>query len=92
MEDQVLKSANQLYNESGSSLPFKQWIEEQKSKGNFIFNSKLQDKISSILNSEKEPVVAKGQNAVGLDRRYLILAGVIVGGALLYQFVIKKAK
>jgi hypothetical protein len=92
MEDQVLKSANQLYNESGSSLTFKQWIEEEKSKGNFIFNSKLQDKISSILNTEKEPVIAKSQNAVGLDRRYLILAGVIVGSALFYQFVIKRAK
>jgi hypothetical protein len=55
-------------------------------------NSKLQDKISSILNSDKQPVIAKGQTAVGLDRRYLILAGVIVGGALFYQFVIKKAK
>jgi len=92
MEDQVLKSANQLYNESGSSLTFKEWIEQEKSKGNFIFNSRLQDKISSILNQEKEPVIAKSQNAIGLDRRYLILAGVIVGGALFYQFVIKKAK
>lgn len=39
------KSANALYKESGSELPFKDWLTEEKAKGTFIYNDKLNKKI-----------------------------------------------
>lgn len=32
-------SANKIYQQSGSSLPFKEWIAREKAKGNFIPNA-----------------------------------------------------
>ena len=32
-------SANKIYQMSGSSLPFKEWIAREKAKGNFIPNA-----------------------------------------------------
>jgi len=32
-------SANKLYQNSGSSLPFKEWLTREKEKGNFIPNA-----------------------------------------------------
>jgi len=32
-------SANKVYRESGSSLPFKDWLDREKNKGNFIPNA-----------------------------------------------------
>ena len=32
-------SANKIYQESGSTLPFKEWIAREKAKGNFIPNA-----------------------------------------------------
>jgi len=32
-------SANKVYRESGSSLPFKDWLEREKNKGSFIPNA-----------------------------------------------------
>ena len=32
-------SANKIYKESGSSLPFKDWLEREKNKGKFIPNA-----------------------------------------------------
>jgi hypothetical protein len=37
------KSANQLWRESGTSLPFKDWIQREKDKGVEIKNAKLSD-------------------------------------------------
>lgn len=32
-------SANKVYRDSGSSLPFKDWLEREKNKGSFIPNA-----------------------------------------------------
>lgn len=42
------KSANQLWRESGTTLSFKDWIEREKEKGNFILNKKVQDTLASM--------------------------------------------
>ena len=39
----MVKSANQLWKESNTSLSFKDWIEREKSKGVFIPNKKFMD-------------------------------------------------
>ena len=33
----IEKSANQRYKESGSTLPFKDWLNREKAKGEIIF-------------------------------------------------------
>jgi hypothetical protein len=48
METEEQKSANQLWRESGTSLTFKDWIEREKEKGNFMLNKKVQDTITSL--------------------------------------------
>jgi hypothetical protein len=37
------KSPNKLWRESGTSLRFADWIEREKSKGNFMVNKKFED-------------------------------------------------
>lgn len=44
-----IKSANQLYRESGSTLPFKQWIEREKAKGIFIPNVEAQNEMMNMI-------------------------------------------
>mgnify|MGYP001598373867 CR=1 FL=1 len=39
------KSANELYRLSGSELPFKTWLTQQKQNGQFFYNKKLNEKI-----------------------------------------------
>ena len=44
------KTANQLYRESGTSEPFKTWLEQQKASGNFLYNKPLNEKINNMNN------------------------------------------
>lgn len=46
------KSANELYRESGSKLPFKEWLTREKEAGTFIFNKKLNTKIYDMQNQK----------------------------------------
>lgn len=41
-------SANKLYQESGSSLSFKEWLEREKAKGNFIPNANAIEQFNSV--------------------------------------------
>ena len=38
-QPEKMVSANKVYRESGSSLPFKDWLEREKNKGSFIPNA-----------------------------------------------------
>lgn len=42
------KSANELYRESGSEKSFKDWLNEEKEKGIFIYNKHLNKKIEDM--------------------------------------------
>jgi hypothetical protein len=44
-----IKTANQLYKESGSTLPFKQWIEREKAKGIFIPNVNANEEMKNVV-------------------------------------------
>jgi hypothetical protein len=48
------KSANQLYKESGSTLPFRQWIEREKAKGIFIPNINANNEMLNVMGSGSE--------------------------------------
>ena len=41
MESKHVKSPNQLWRESGTTLSFKNWIQREKDKSNFMLNKKF---------------------------------------------------
>lgn len=47
------KSANQLYKESGSSLPFNVWLEREKKKdANFMADTQANQEFNATLNAD----------------------------------------
>jgi hypothetical protein len=48
-----MKSANQLYKESGTTLSFRDWIEREKSKGIHIPNVEANNEMLNLLGNEK---------------------------------------
>ena len=87
-----LKSANQLYRESGSSLPFKTWLEREKEKGTFMYANGLQSKINEAIaenigeaaeNSEPKPALPSN-TIFGLNKYVVIGLGVVVVAAIGY--------
>ena len=92
-----LKSANQLYKESGSSLPFKQWVEREKDKGTFMYANGLQSKVNTIIadnidsatNEVEQPKVPKNQ-IFGINKFVVLGLGLVVVAAIGYSFLRKK--
>jgi len=48
-------SANQEYKLSGSTLPFAQWLEREKTKGRFIPNKGATEEFMNFAGAEKYP-------------------------------------
>jgi len=68
--DNFKKSANQLWRESNTTLTFKNWIEREKEKGQFIPNKKFLNfngidttKIDKVLEEANEKAI----DTLGLD-------------------------
>lgn len=83
-----LKSANQLYKESGSSLPFKEWIAREKDKGTFMYANGLQSKINKVIASNiaeregaNQPELPKN-TILGLNKYLVISVGVLLVAAV----------
>lgn len=77
------KSANQLWKESGTSLPFKQWIEREKQKFNYQSekNSFVGADGLTLDTSGLSLGAKKGENpktVFGLSSRTLIISGAIL--------------
>ena len=85
-----LKSANQRYKESGSSLPFKQWIQREKAKGIVIPQIGVTDVVEETLNDLKEnnvnEITLEPNKVLGLNKKILIISGLIIVGALAYNY------
>jgi hypothetical protein len=87
-----LKSANQLYKESGSSLPFKEWIAREKDKGTFMYANGLQSKINEVIAANVGEGVESAQpekelptnKILGLNKYVVIGLGVVVVAAIGY--------
>lgn len=82
-------SANKLYKQSGSTLPFKDWLEREKAKGKFIpnveameefYNADGQENSDEVENSEiKKSDVDKQQISERLIRTgFMIFLAVII--------------
>jgi hypothetical protein len=84
-----LKSANQLYKESGSSLPFKEWIAREKDKGTFMYANGLQSKINEVIaaniteGEDRQQVGELPKNTIlGLNKYLVISVGVLLVAAV----------
>jgi hypothetical protein len=88
-------SANQLYRESGSTLPFREWIEREKSKGVFIPNVKAQEEFNNADGGDEvEPTQQIKQNLeVGsiIGKNLLFVGVLVIGGLLIYRMYKKGA-
>ena len=65
MENNTTKSANQLYRESGTTLPFKEWIEREKAKGIYIPNVEANNEMLSLLGNESKPMDKDNKKMIG---------------------------
>lgn len=68
--DNFSKSANQLWKESNTSLSFKDWLDREKQKGNFIPNKKfkgIHGFDSSSINKVLQEANTKAVDSLGLD-------------------------
>jgi hypothetical protein len=81
-----IKSANQLYRESGSTLPFKQWIEREKEKGIFIPNIEAQNEMMNVIGSGSEG----SDKPNHLVRNIAVLAIIGVLGYFVYRTIKNK--
>lgn len=82
-----IKSANQLYRESGSSLPFKQWIEREKAKGIFIPNVEAQNEMMNVIGEETTTTEDKPNHLI---RNLAVLAVIGVLGYFAYRTIKNK--
>jgi len=92
-----LKSANQLYRESGSSLPFKDWLAREKNKGTFMYANGLQSKINEVIAANvqeqsqgKEPNKLPDNKIFGLNKYAVITLGLVVVAAIGYSIYNKR--
>lgn len=88
-------SANQLYRESGSTLPFREWIEREKSKGVFIPNVKAQEEFNNADGGDEveETQQVKNKLEVGsiIGKNLLFVGVLVIGGLLIYKMYKKSA-
>ncbi len=91
-------TANQQYKLSGSVLPFKDWLNREKEKGEVIPKSGVTDVINDLLDNEKELYFDKGEDdldsvekdnqnstILGLSKPILMLSVLIIIGAVAYK-------
>ena len=82
-----MKSANQLYKESGTTLSFKDWIEREKSKGVHIPNVEANSEMLSLLGDETKPVEPKNNTLV---RNVLFVVGALALAYVGYRYIKSK--
>jgi len=70
-----MKSANQMYKESGSELPFKEWLQAQQRRG------ALADHREQKLNADGTQVTIAGLDV----KMILLVAAVAVVGLYIYK-------
>lgn len=87
-------SANQKYKQSGSSLPFKEWLNREKAKGIVVPQKGVTDVYLGFINETNENKEQKGatdsKDVFGLNRNILAISTIIVLGALAYKFYVDK--
>ena len=93
--DKSFLSANQQYKLSGSVLPFKDWINREKEKGEVIPKSGVTDVIqdaieTDMINKQEKEESNKSKTILGLSKPILILSALVIVGAVAYKYYYKK--
>tara|TARA_B110000046_G_scaffold124377_1_gene130787 strand:+ start:89 stop:394 length:306 start_codon:yes stop_codon:yes gene_type:complete len=97
--DKSFLSANQQYKLSGSVLPFKDWINREKEKGEVIPKSGISDVIEDALLLDAEDYSGAGvepkkqdkkTTVLGLSKPILLLSALVIVGAVAYKYYYKK--
>ncbi len=88
-------SANQQYKLSGSTLPFKDWLNREKEKGEVIPKSGVTDVIqdaieTDMLGKKEKEESNKSKTILGLSKPILILSALVIVGAVAYKYYYKK--
>jgi hypothetical protein len=82
-------SANKIYKESGSSLPFKDWLEREKNKGKFIPNAQALKEFKNFdgdAMTEEQPNIKGKFMSDDALRNTLLILGLGIGIYLFYKF------
>jgi len=93
--DKSFLSANQQYKLSGSTLPFKDWLNREKEKGEVIPKSGVSDVLEGALhdvniNSLEPTTIDKKTTVLGLSKPILLLSALVIVGAVAYKYYYKK--
>jgi hypothetical protein len=78
------KSANQLYRESGTTLPFKEWIEREKAKGVHIPNVEANNEMLNLLGNESKTMDKDNKKMIG---NIMFTIGIISLAYITYRLV-----
>jgi hypothetical protein len=84
MNNNTTKSANQLYRESGTTLPFKEWIEREKAKGIHIPNVEANNEMLNLLGNETKPLDKDNKKMIG---NIMFTIGIISLAYITYRLV-----
>ena len=92
--DKSFLSANQQYKLSGSVLPFKDWINREKEKGEVIPKSGVTDVIqdaieTDMINKQEKEESNKSKTILGLSKPILMLSALVIVGAVAYKYYYK---
>lgn len=101
MNSQLQKmSANQQYRLSGSTLPFKEWLNREKEKGEVIPKSGVTDviygsevmenNITGGVTEEVKKDEGSSNTILGLSKPILMLSALVIVGAVAYKYYKRK--
>lgn len=72
-----MKSINQQYKESGTSKPFKEWLNERVVTGD-MDNNTQNDVVYQNANGETNPSLS----IFGIDIKYIVIGAILIGGGI----------
>jgi hypothetical protein len=79
-------SANKIYQQSGSSLPFKEWIAREKAKGNFIPNAVAMESFQNADGTTEDTDCGCGAKEENNSPMFNNLVFIALAGVLIYSF------
>ena len=82
-----MKSANQLYKESKTTMPFKEWLNEQKRNGQLKEEAKIEQVMYQNATEDKSTAV----EVFGVNVKYIAIGLLVVGAAYMgYRYCKKR--
>jgi len=87
-------SANKIWKQSSTNLSFKDWLNREKLKGNYIPNQTINEILTEQLRSDllkdssKKELEQKkiSKTIYGIDQRVIIFSGILIAGAITYSY------